>query len=164
MKWFHSLAAAACLLATAPLVQAGPDEDYVSIYQMLEESDQLLANGQTTQARARFQAVQNALKKFKAAYPFWNQATVDFRLKYVEERLAKLGGPAPQPAVTTPAPAPVVDPVQQLRINLAKIQEENKVLQAKLQEALAAQPAAIDPRELQKAEAQINALQKEKDL
>jgi tetratricopeptide (TPR) repeat protein len=169
MKWFSVLAAASMLAAT-PVVQAiGPDDDYISIYQMIEDAEQSLALNQTAQARTRFQAAQEALKKFKATYPTWNQATVDFRLKYVTENLAKLAPAAPAqtqpPASTTPAtrPAPA-DPAAELRQTIAQLQEQNKVLNAKLQEALAAQPAAVDPRELQKAEAQITSLQKERDL
>jgi Flp pilus assembly protein TadD len=167
MKWFSALAAA-CLVATAPLVHAeGPDEDYISIYQTIEDGDQLLANNQPSAARMKFQAAQDALKKFKMAYPTWNETTVNFRLQYVSDKLSKLGGgPASaQPKATAPATIQsTVDPTAQLRQNLAQLQEQNKVLNAKLQEALAAQPAAVDPRELQKAEAQINALQKERDL
>jgi tetratricopeptide (TPR) repeat protein len=172
MKWFSALIAA-CLLAAAPLVHAiGPDEDYISIYQTIEDADQLMANNQTAAARTKYQAAQDALKRFKASYPAWNEKTVDFRLQYVGEKLAKLGAapaaqrtpttaPAVTPAVANPAPA---DPTAELRQNIAQLQEQNKVLNAKLQEALAAQPAAVDPRELQKAEAQITSLQKERDL
>lgn len=168
MKWFSALIAA-LVVAAAPLVHAiGPDEDYISIYQMIEEGDQLLANNQTTQARGRFQAAQEALKKFKTTYPTWNEKTVDFRLQYVTDRLSKLAPPAGQTApatVTQPATKPAVaDPAAELRQQVAQLQEQNKVLNAKLQEALAAQPAAVDPRELQKAESQITSLQKERDL
>jgi tetratricopeptide (TPR) repeat protein len=167
MKWFSALAAAS-MLAAAPVVQAiGPDDDYISIYQLIEDAEQSLSLNQTAQARAKFQAAQEVLKKFKATYPAWNEATVDFRLKYVTENLAKLAPPAAapaqpqQPSTGTPATA---DPAAELRQTIAQLQEQNKVLNAKLQEALAAQPAAVDPRELQKAEAQINSLQKERDL
>ena len=167
MKWFSAIAAA-CLVASSPLVHAvGPDEDYISIYQTIEDADQLQANNQTTAARAKFQAAQDALKKFKVTYPTWNETTVDFRLQYVTDKLAKLGGavPASQPKSNAPANVqPAADPAAELRQNIAQLQEQNKVLNAKLQEALAAQPAAVDPRELQKAQAQVNALQKERDL
>jgi tetratricopeptide (TPR) repeat protein len=167
MKWFSALAAA-CLVAAAPLVHAiGPDEDYISIYQMIEDGDQLLANNQTSAARAKFQAAEAALKKFKATYPVWNEKTVEFRQQYVAEKLSKLApATAPTaPAITTPTIKPAVaDPTAELRQQVAQLQEQNKVLNAKLQEALTAQPAAVDPRELQKAEVQVNALQKERDL
>ena len=45
-----------------------------------------------------------------------------------------------------------------------KLQVDNTTLQAKLQEALAAQPAAIDARELTQARAKIRSLMKENDL
>jgi Flp pilus assembly protein TadD len=156
-------------------VVAGPEEDYLTVYQLLEEADTLEANNSVTQARQRFSEIQARLTKIKEAYPNWNQRTVDFRLDYVNEKLKKLGGPVQQPqaqpskagqGVAQPMmkPAAPVDPTAELRATIAQLQEERRVLQAKLQEALAAQPAAVDPKELQKAEAQITALQKEKEL
>ncbi len=164
MNWFCSLAAA-CALAAVPLAHAGPDEDYISIFQLIEDADQSLANNNTTVARNKFAAAQDLLRKFKATYPIWNDKTVDFRLQYVTEKLEKLAPSTPAaPAAAAPAKAPAADSVAQMRQTIAELEEDRKVLNAKLQEALAAQPAAIDPRELQKAETQINALQKEKEL
>src|SRR3954467_12358391 len=141
MKWFSALMAA-LLVAAAPLVHAiGPDEDYIAIYQLIEDGDQALANNQIAAARQKFQAAQEALKKFKATYPIWNEKTVDFRIQYVAERLSKISPavPAPPttatPAVTKPAAS---DPTAELRQQVAQLQEQNKVLNAKLQEALAA--------------------------
>jgi len=45
-----------------------------------------------------------------------------------------------------------------------QLQADKSLLEAKLKEALAAQPAPMDPRELAKAEEKIKALQKENDL
>lgn len=164
MKWF-SASAAILFLATNFAVLAGPDEEYISIYQQIEDADRLAASSQTDAARQRYAQAQDALKKFKAANPSWNGRTVDYRLDYVTERLNKLGGGVSEtakPAVATPAqPA---DPTAQLRAEIAQLLEERKVLNAKLEEALKAQPAAVDPRELQKAQAQISDLQKEKEL
>jgi len=168
MKWFSILAMTAMFAGGALVVQAGPDEDYISLYQAIEEGDQAIANGQTNIARDKFSQAEQALKKLKATYPSWNEKTVDFRLQYVSDRLAKLGPkattPAPAPEVKPAVVAPPADPLADLRAQVAQLVEERKVLQAKLTEALAAQPAAIDPRELQKAQAQIASLQKEKDL
>lgn len=167
MKWF-SASAAALFLASNLAVLAGPDEDYISIYQQIEEADHMAAANQTSAARQRYAQVAEALKRFKATNPGWNDRTVDYRLEYVTERLTKLGGApesaAPKPAVAAPASAAPVDPTIQLRSQIAQLQEDRKVLQAKLDEALKAQPAAVDPRELQKAQAQISDLQKEKEL
>jgi tetratricopeptide (TPR) repeat protein len=50
------------------------------------------------------------------------------------------------------------------RDQVRQLQTDKTVLEAKLKEALAVQPAAVDPRELAKAEEKIKALQKENDL
>ena len=47
---------------------------------------------------------------------------------------------------------------------MRQLQADRSALDAKLKEALAAQPAAVDPRELAKAEERIKSLQKENDL
>ena len=47
---------------------------------------------------------------------------------------------------------------------MQKLQADNTTLQAKLKEALAAQPAAIDSRELARARETIRSLMKENDL
>jgi Flp pilus assembly protein TadD len=160
MKWFTSLAAAGVLATIS--AQAGPDEDYISIYQMIEDADAALANNNLSVAATKFATVQAALTRFKAAYPNWNQGTVDFRAQYVAGRIATLPAKA---APAAPVAAPVaVESVADLKQAIAQLQEERRVLNAKLQEALAAQPAAIDPLELKKAEGQIATLQKEKEL
>src|SRR6266567_910761 len=45
-----------------------------------------------------------------------------------------------------------------------RLSARNALLENKLKEALSVQPAAVDPRELAKAEEQIRLLQKEKEL
>jgi Flp pilus assembly protein TadD len=92
--------------------------------------------------------------------------------------------PPPHPRPTTPAPttrlaAPVTptvptkpqaevddrdNQIRSLQEQLTRIQNDKSVLEAKLREALAAQPAAIDPRELARAEERIRALEKEKEV
>ena len=47
---------------------------------------------------------------------------------------------------------------------MRQLQADKSLLEAKLKEALAAQPAAVDPRELARAEEKIRGLQKENDL
>jgi tetratricopeptide (TPR) repeat protein len=81
----------------------------------------------------------------------------------------------PVPPATTPLPAAkiqtqpsatseVENQLGALQIQLKQLQADNMVLQAKLKEALAAQPAAADPRELAKAGETIRSLQKENNL
>lgn len=85
---------------------------------------------------------------------------------------------APQPRVltapATPVPAPIVRSVaesdekdgqiQRLREQVQRLQNDRAVLESKLREALAAQPAAVDPRELSRAEERIKALEKDREV
>ena len=105
---------------------------------------------------------------------------VKFRLLYLEGKVAGLSGHAPAPAAPGDnAPAAAADsarnsapaPAQPAKVSLARteaeenlralkdqvqqLQADKTVLEAKLKEALAAQPAAFDPRELAKAEERI---------
>jgi tetratricopeptide (TPR) repeat protein len=77
-----------------------------------------------------------------------------------------------QPAQPAPAQAAPAKPqaetddrdhqIKALRGQVTQLQSERAVMDAKLREALAAQPAVMDPRELAKAEERIKTLEKER--
>jgi tetratricopeptide (TPR) repeat protein len=93
--------------------------------------------------------------------------------------------PPPVPLVMTPVPGstptnpiPLFTPtntaaswstefdnqIQNLKAEIERLQADNKMLAAKLKEALSVQPAGIDPKEMARAEERIRTLQKENDL
>src|SRR6185503_5655141 len=101
----------------------------------------------------------------------WHESVVNFRLKYVGEKLQALNVkfiPTNAPAeVPTNVADQAVVPAGQLRAfqeEIRRLQSQNALLEAKVKEALSVQPAAVDPRELAKAEDKIRELQKERDL
>jgi len=122
--------------------------------------------------------VQAALQRFGTLYPDWNPRIVNFRINYVAEKIAEVTTKipvtnlAPETAVAPPAPGAVpakaaADLEAQLGAlhqQMQQLQTDNTTLQSKLQEALGAQPAAIDARELNRAQEKIRALMKENDL
>src|SRR5688572_8040980 len=163
MKRFATLLALLIAASTAR-VQAGPEEDFIALYHQIQEADQALTNGQSTAARTRYATALAGLKRLQEMHPGWSPRVVEFRLQYVNEKLATLGVPATATPKQPSAPMAPANPLDDLRRQVAELQQERGVLQSKLQEALAAQPAAIDPRELQKAETRIAALEKERDL
>jgi cytochrome c-type biogenesis protein CcmH/NrfG len=104
-----------CLLAVMPKARAdGPDDQYVTIYNLIQQGDLFYDKGQTASARAKYEDALSVLKKFQTAYPDWNVKVVKFRITYLTGKLADLAPAAPklaQPAVvvptpTQPAPAP----------------------------------------------------------
>ncbi|HEY0549186.1 MAG TPA: hypothetical protein VGF13_06255, partial [Verrucomicrobiae bacterium] len=177
------------VLAPALLLAQGPDEQYVRIYQVIQEADRLSNNGQTRAAAAKYVEAREALIRFSAIFPGWNERVVNYRINYISTKLAPLSAltstGAPPPANTnavTSLPAPgtnlVVAPtnmaaswsadldnqVKAMQNEIARLQTDNKALSAKLKEALSAQPATIDPSDMAKAEERIRSLQKENEL
>ena len=192
------------LLFSAHLVLGaqGPDEQYVRVYQTIQEADHLNEQGQTRAAAQKYVEAQEALNRFRTVYPGWNERVITYRLSYVATKLAPLiatpsvpgavvvapastnpvlaatNVPATVPAAplaTTPMPAPTptlpppsaVELEQQIKpmqAELERLQSENRLLGARLKEALSVQPAAVDPREMLRAEDKIRGLQKENDL
>jgi tetratricopeptide (TPR) repeat protein len=182
-------AALALFLLVAGLItaqaQQDPDDQYVVIYGLIQQADTLASSGRTPAALKQYGDVQQALARFQTAYPSWNPKIISFRLNYVAEKIAGLQSQiaepkAPAPVVVAPvvrapaviatpvaAPSPVVPvPVatDDLRGQVEALQAANATLQAKLKEALAAQPAMADSRELTKTQEKISALMKENDL
>jgi len=163
----------------------GPDDQYIAIYNLIQEADKLNSGGRSSEALSNYLQAQTALQRFQRGYPDWNSRVVGFRLNYLADKIAALSARAPVPAapvpsaVTSPGQPPSASPGQPvqpaapsdwenqlstLTDQVRQLQADKTVLEAKLKEALSVQPAAVDPRELARAEARINDLLKENDL
>lgn len=172
--------------------QQSPDDQYIAIYNQVQQADTLQASGQPQQALADYTQALAALQKFQKIFPEWDAAIVTYRLDYLAEKIKTLTAQLPAPpqntvptntppssappnAVASAAPmaanaapaAAVADAEMQLnalRAQVQNLQAENEVFQARLKEALRVQPATADTPELSKARAQILSLMKENDL
>ena len=149
-------------------VLAGPDDDFVEIYQLIQQTDSFREQGQFSQARTGYERAQELLRALKKGYPQWNDRVIAYRLRYVAEKLEAL------PSVETPSPVVVAEPVAKpveapanevltqfnaLNSEIGTLRSEKIRLEAKLREALTAQPAPVDPKELQAAVDRITQLQ-----
>ncbi|HEY3852834.1 MAG TPA: tetratricopeptide repeat protein [Verrucomicrobiae bacterium] len=177
MRWIASLVLILFLAGVARA--AGPDDQYLDIYNEIGAADALLQGGQSQAAASKYVDAQTRLKKIKEVSPDWNPDVVSFRLNYISDKLVALGNAAepsaPKPVVSAPAPsapaAPAAKPDPALLRQIATLQEQVRSLLEeraemgnKLKEALSIQPAAVSPVEMAKRDAEIVALQKEKDL
>ena len=154
----------------------GPEDQYLQIYSLMQEADSVLDTGSARLAMEKYTDALNALKKFKAVYPNWNEKVVSYRLTYIETKLSRLTEKFPELAAprkeVVPAPTPGNVPVVSESANqllaaqneIKRLHDANALLEAKLKEALSVQPAAIDPRELAKAEEKIRGLLKLNEL
>jgi len=164
-------------LALASLLSAhaqGSDDQYVQIYNAIQEAEQLEGAGQSNQALAKYLEAQTALQRFQRGHPDWNTQVVKFRLSYLESKIAGLSPkaavpipaavPTNRPSVKPPQRTEAENPFNAYNEQIRQLTAEKTVLEAKLKEALSSQPAAMDPRELVKAEEKVKSLQKENDL
>lgn len=193
MKRLFALIAATLLLFSFSSHAQSADDQYVQIYNLIQDADSLETT-QPAQALAKYTEAQTELQRFQRVNPGWNSKVVNFRLEYLASKITILSAQAPaaakpaaptnaQPAaaaaaqppaapvvqsIPTPPPAPAVNPLQeqvaQLQRDIRQMQSEKSTLEAKLREALAARPEASDPKEFAKAQEQIRSLQKENDL
>jgi len=161
-------------LVSAARAQQEADEKYIAIYGVVQQAESLADTGEPRQALNSLLDAQGQLEQFQKVYPDWNPAIINYRLGDLSDKIAIMKSriasaavvvaPA-APATPTPAAAPQISPEEQnLRAQLQSVQTENQTLQAKLKEALSAQPAAIDSGELVRAQEQIRSLMKENDL
>ena len=149
----------------------GVDDKYVHVYFLIREADGLNESGQTRQAVVRYLEARTALKELQALYPGWNDKVVNFRLGYIASKLEPLASHAPATTAPImevvgeqPSPGSKTNQFKLLQDEIALLNGKNALLEAKLKEALSVQPAAVDPRDLVKAEGRIKELEKEKDL
>ena len=156
---------------------AGPEDQYIAIYYLIQQGDTAVADGKNSEAAARYTEALEALQKLQKSYPTWQNNVVSFRLNYLAKRLAMPGMTLPAPPTTqtspaqtaAPTPAPAVDPesvtkVNDLQFQVQQLQVNNATLAAKLREALSARPAAVDPAAVTQAEARLRQISKENEL
>jgi tetratricopeptide (TPR) repeat protein len=105
------------LFALVPGLRAdGPDDQYVQIYNLIQEGDSF-GPGQSADAVAKYVEAENALRRFQKVYPGWNERVVNFRLNYLASKITILTGStapatnAPVAAAVTNAPVAAAPPV-----------------------------------------------------
>lgn len=181
MKRLLSLVALVLAVMISPARADGPDDQYVRLYNLMQQGDTLNNSDQPAAALAKYLEAQTALQRLQKGYPDWNVKVVNFRLNYLAARISAVTAKVPVPVVSaapaspaapgTPGAPPITAAAPDLARQLSGLQDDVRQLQAdkillemKLKEALATQPAAIDPRELAKALEKIQSLLKENEL
>ena len=171
MKYFL---VAACLLLgliTDTRAQQMADDKFITIYSLIQSADRAAGTGQPQEALTAYTDAQAQLEKFNRVFPEWNPAIINYRRAYIAGKIAELKGQVTAPKVVPPTATPSADEAEKLRAQIEQLnsqlqsaQTENTTLQDKLKEALAVQPATIDPVEFARAQEQIRSLMKENDL
>src|SRR5882724_10328521 len=109
MQRFFAMLIATVLVSMVSAHGQGSDDQYVHIYNQIQEGELLESNGQSNQALAKYLEAQTALQRFQRAHPEWNAPVVKFRLSYLESKIAGFSAKAPPP-LAPPAVRPAVRP------------------------------------------------------
>src|SRR6266487_3264703 len=107
----------ALICGSAFLRAEGPDDEYVRIYNLIQQADALAESGRSDLARQQYAEAHSELDRVRMAHPGWNKQVVQFRLNYVLDKLglAKTAEEPPrrEPAeMTAPASAESADRIQ----------------------------------------------------
>ena len=169
MKLFLAVALVLAGLLSSVRAQTGADEKYIAIYGLIQQADNLATTGEPHDALAAYLEARTQLVQLQKHFPDWNASILAFRLNYLNDKIAELTPASAAPAapgLNAAASAAAQAQAQRdaFQAQLQSAQFENQALQAKLKEALAAQPAAVDADALAQARAQIRWLMKDNDL
>lgn len=177
MRRLRFLFAAALLsFAAAGVAYAGADDDFIAIYNLIQQADSFRESRQAVTAREAYSNALRRLHELQRSYPTWNERVINYRLRYVAEKLSGLPETAAPASVAPSAPAvvtlggpvntnnlapagEVIEQFNTLNAEIGRLSADKKLLEAKLREALTAQPAPVDPKEFQQAVERITALQ-----
>ncbi len=162
------------VIALATRAFAGADDDFIVVYNLIQQADTSRDTGQVSVARRGYAEAQQKLAELRRSYPTWNERVIAYRLRYVAEKLASLP-PDPNAAEPSKDPAPpaapgvpaselapsgeVISQFNALNAQISQLAGDKKLLESKLREALSAQPAPVDPKEFQQAVERISTLQ-----
>ena len=146
---------------------AGPDDSFIQAYSLIAEADNLTRLGQKNSAIQKYQQARNDLAALQSGYPDWNAAVVNFRIKYLDQKLKEIGAEATEDVKATLDKPATLDPAaarREIAILKRKVESlENAIVikDAKLKEALSAVPSPEETKQLAKLESDLSGLRQE---
>src|SRR2546427_5059060 len=90
MRCFSGLVLGALLMALGPAQAEEPEDQFLRIYNLIDQADALSANGQTGPALVKYRGAQAGLINLRRTYHNWNEQLVSFRMDYVAGKIAAL--------------------------------------------------------------------------
>jgi hypothetical protein len=104
---FCGIMVSALLLFLWTAHAAAPEEDYLKIFDQIQQADKLIGTAKTNAALAKYQEAQAGLNVFRKAHPDLLVSTIRFRLNYVADKIATLTAKPPmEPIASSGSNAP----------------------------------------------------------
>jgi len=86
--WAHYFGVIALLVAVMPRQVDAQDDEYLRIYEKIEQADSLDAGGKTAAALTKYREAHADLLKLRRQFPSWNREMVSYRLNYAATKTA----------------------------------------------------------------------------
>jgi len=107
MKARFAMVILAFLALVAPMARAeGSDDQYIQIFNAIQQGDSLNERGEFANAMAKYTEAQTSLQRFQTEYPTWNPKIVKYRIEYVGAKIAELSSKRAPASVAAPTNAP----------------------------------------------------------
>src|SRR6185295_8545296 len=150
MKRLLVLVTLALLVTISGARAQSVDDQYVRIYNLIQEADSLNDRNPSA-ALTKYLEAQTSLSKLQKSYPEWKANVVSFRLNYLNAKINAIIPKVPagqQPGAKAPGAAPgaasapkandaeVQKQTASLRDEVNRLQNDKAILEAKLKEAL----------------------------
>ena len=90
VNWLSGLLALALLLGLCPVRAEEADDQYLQVYGLIQQADDLSASGKRAPAKAKYLEAYNGLRNFNKNNPDWNVKLVAARLKYVTQQVTAM--------------------------------------------------------------------------
>lgn len=159
-----------------PSYAQSPEDQFMLAYNLIQQAER---TPDAAAAQRLLKTAQTGLLQLQRNHPNWNERVIRFRLRYIADYLTRLqdhlpaeveGKETDAAGQTAPAGAPSNNPLDsppnevlehfnELNRQIQQLSQDRQTLEARLREALSAQPAPIDPREFQEALNRVNSLQ-----
>jgi hypothetical protein len=110
VNWLSGLLVLALLLGLYPVRADEADDQYLQVYGLIQQADDLKANGKREPAKAKYLEAFDGLQAFKRTYPEWNPKLIVSRLKYLAQQAAALSEPPPAAVTNASTNAPETKP------------------------------------------------------
>src|SRR5881628_2632386 len=114
----------------------GLDDEYLRIYELIQQADAFAESGRSELARQKYSEAHSELDRVQKAYPGWNEQIVQFRLNYVMDKLG-LAKTAEKPTrrepaeITAPPSAESAERIKKLLEQIRQLTADKELLQAK---------------------------------
>jgi Flp pilus assembly protein TadD len=110
--------------ASSAQTRTSPQDAYLQIYLAIQDAERAENGGQKASARGRYQSSLGELRELKKTNPDWEPTIVNYRIKFLEDKVASLEGEKDANPVVAESKTPEPPPVAVVETVVEEVVEE----------------------------------------